>query len=312
MYMNLVRLYCTKSQQSEQGISEWRISFFGRLPNQIFCQSFNGYFVLKAVSVPFEYDWKHVTRLKGIEMNNKTDGTMRKLSVKSQNVNNSLKATSETTKQLARITDSKTKRKTGVKRTKTKSKQTSKVTKTQKCKHPVLPRFICDDKSGRLGNQMFSFASTYGIAAHLNRTLVVATSRFIHKIFTLDAIGVDECVCLETKLKRAKKNSSFDKNLFNLNQNENYRVGRFLQSWRYFEDVVPQIRNQFKFKQAVYDKALKVLNKIKGDFFKNQTRVKAKSVARNITFVGVHIRRGDIMTKKKKNNMVMRLPLNNT
>ena len=170
-------------------------------------------------------------------------------------------------------------------------------TKTHKWKHPVLSRFICEKGFGRLGNQMFSFASAYGIAAYLNRTIVVDNSRCLHKMFTLDAIVVDKCVCHEAKPKVAKKHCSFDKNLFNMTL-ENYRVGLYLQSWRYFEDVVPQIRNQFTFKRIVYDKARKVMTKIKADFDKNkQTGVKTKPLERNITFVGVHIRRGDLLTK---------------
>ncbi|XP_041362148.1 galactoside alpha-(1,2)-fucosyltransferase 2-like [Gigantopelta aegis] len=184
-----------------------------------------------------------------------------------------------------------------IKKTKPPKTRIANVTEKPKCKHPVLPRFICEEKLGRLGNQMFSFASAYGIAAHLNRTMVVDRSTYLNKVFTLDAMMVDKCVCGEAKPKHSKKHCSFDKDLLNLKASENCRVGHYLQSWKYFVSVVPQIKKQFTFKREVFDKALEIITKFKTDFLKKHSGINVKPIGENITFVGVHVRRGNIANK---------------
>ncbi|XP_041362150.1 galactoside 2-alpha-L-fucosyltransferase SEC1-like [Gigantopelta aegis] len=214
--------------------------------------------------------------------------------------------TKELTRRIADVTMQATTRKVEV--TKAPTTRIADVTKAPKCKHLLLPRFICEERSGRFGNQMFSFASAYGIAAHLNRTVLVDRSTRLNKVFTLDAMMVDKCVCGEAKPKHSKKCCSFDKDLLNLKSSENYRVGRFLQSWKYFESVVPQIKKQFTFKREVFDKARKIIMKIKTDFLKKHSGINVKPLDGNFTFVGVHVRRGDIIKKKKANSSYLVAP----
>ncbi|XP_041360440.1 galactoside alpha-(1,2)-fucosyltransferase 2-like [Gigantopelta aegis] len=203
------------------------------------------------------------------------------------------KVTKPTMTRIANLTKSPTTRTASVATT-----QLAKVTKKPKCKHPVLPRFICVETRGRFGNRMFSFAAAYGMATHLNRTMLVDRSTYLNNIFTLDAMMVDKCVCGETKPKHSKKCCSFDKDLLNLKSSENYRVGPFLQSWKYFESVVPQIKKQFTFKREVFDKAREIITKIKTDFLKKHYGINVKLFGENITFVGVHVRRGDVIANK--------------
>ncbi|XP_041347213.1 galactoside 2-alpha-L-fucosyltransferase SEC1-like [Gigantopelta aegis] len=142
---------------------------------------------------------------------------------------------------------------------------------------------------------MFEYASAYGIAIRLNRTLVVERTPTFNSYFHLDAISIDKCVVKLSQVKNVleKWSSSFDERLFRLLPGENFVVGLYLQSWKYFENVVPQLKKQFTFKTPISNRAERILRKASADFFKTQTSV--GGTAKNITFVGIHVRRGDIV-----------------
>ncbi|XP_041369524.1 galactoside 2-alpha-L-fucosyltransferase SEC1-like [Gigantopelta aegis] len=149
--------------------------------------------------------------------------------------------------------------------------------------------------TGGMGNLMFEYASAYGIAIRLDRTLVVERTPKFNSYFHLDAISIDKCVVEVSQVKNvfARRSSSFDERLFHLPPGENIAVGLYLQSWKYFENVVPQLKKQFTFKTPISNRAERILRNVTADFFKTQPSV--GGTAKNITFVGIHVRRGDIV-----------------
>ena len=152
---------------------------------------------------------------------------------------------------------------------------------------------------GGVGNHLFVYASTYGIAVRCNRTLVTVKSDVLNRYFNLEATRVDECVIRTTKVKVLVENqaSAFDNRYFHLPADKNIIIGYYLQSWKYFENVIPQLKEQFTFKTEISKRADETLSNISTDFLKRQH---SKGItAQNITFVGVHVRRGDMVAEKQ-------------
>ncbi|XP_041369869.1 uncharacterized protein LOC121383836 [Gigantopelta aegis] len=154
-------------------------------------------------------------------------------------------------------------------------------------------RFICFGVDGGLGNQMFLFASAYGIARYTGRRIVLDKTWPLLKIFKPNGIIVDRCVCNGVHIKIAKRNSAFDETLLRLPKVGNYEVGTTLQSWKYFQKVTNEIKAQFTFRKDILKKASTVLNTVIVEY-ENRT-----ANSRNPTLVGVQIRRGDIANEKR-------------
>ena len=91
------------------------------------------------------------------------------------------------------------------------------------------------------------------------------------------------CAFDETVLQRADRKKG------------NIMVGYSLQSWRYFAHVVNEIRTQLRFQPYIQEKANDIMREIFVKYscpfciFRNKSPV----------FIGVHIRRGDIVNQEK-------------
>ena len=155
--------------------------------------------------------------------------------------------------------------------------------------------------TGRLGNLMFSFASIQGIAEANNRNSAfnkrfdILTGFFPNLRPVLKT--VDEKSCKQADLNMVTLFEfgpwSFEEERFMRNlPNESVSICCYLNSWKYFAGMEKKIRKQFQFHNDLLKKAdnflLTVLESIAR--ISNQT---------NITFVGVHIRMGDIFLDKK-------------
>ncbi|XP_041369975.1 galactoside alpha-(1,2)-fucosyltransferase 2-like isoform X2 [Gigantopelta aegis] len=168
------------------------------------------------------------------------------------------------------------------------------------CKDPFLStflkeqNFICFAVDGRLGNQMFLFASAYGIAQHTGRRLVIDKTSPLLKIFKVDqTVMAERCVCDDVKVKCSKKHCSFDETLFTIPNDGNYQVRRYLQSWRYFQNVTGEVRDQFTFKRHIVLTSLSVLRRLREEYKSRTADSASEEDSRNVTFVGVHVRETD-------------------
>ena len=151
---------------------------------------------------------------------------------------------------------------------------------------------------GRLGNQLFQFASGYGIARLLNRTFVMGTTDEILQLFTITDIVLTDRVNQIMKWPYVYENQccAFDKTVVQRAERitGNTWVANFLQSWKYFAHVVNEIRMQLRFQSHIQEKANDIMREI---FLKYSC---SSCIFRNVSsvFVGVHIRRGDIMEER--------------
>ncbi|XP_041374267.1 galactoside 2-alpha-L-fucosyltransferase SEC1-like [Gigantopelta aegis] len=151
--------------------------------------------------------------------------------------------------------------------------------------------YICDAILGRLGNQLFTYASSYGIAKDKNMTMVTAKDRMLNHIFMLDAVEVDEGVCAKFKLLEPHACCIYDKIFLNSIADTNYKLGNYLQSWKYFQNHVAAIRRQFRFIKPIMNKTQTFLHGVMDEY---KRRTSNSTNAENVTLVGVHIRQGDM------------------
>ncbi|KAL8580988.1 hypothetical protein ACOMHN_048022 [Nucella lapillus] len=144
---------------------------------------------------------------------------------------------------------------------------------------------ITTDVSGKMGNQMFQYASLMGIAA-MNRMLPFYRSPQLQSSFMITYFqdwsfkgfhGVDE-----------QYFATYDPTFEHLPQ-ENTLIMQYFQSWKYFRHIGDIIRKEFTFKEHVRIAAQQIVSR-------HSMKI------RNRTRVGVHVRRGDmnLVSLKKK------------
>jgi galactoside 2-L-fucosyltransferase 1/2 len=141
---------------------------------------------------------------------------------------------------------------------------------------------------GRLGNNMFQVASGIGIAKLNNRTLVIDpnTHKVLCNVFSssiLNQYYTTGAVPQFTKQIYEKDHPYFDYQTFSSLPEIDLQINKYLMSWKYFSNISDEIHSLFT-SQLKYQK-------ISNAFL---LKISNKS---DITFVGVHIRRGDFDTK---------------
>jgi hypothetical protein len=134
-------------------------------------------------------------------------------------------------------------------------------------------------KLGRLGNQMFQYASLKGIARNRGYDYCIPPSLSNdiwndHQLFT----------CFNLKSKAfftnypavSEKDFSFDEDLFN-NCPDNVSLWGFYQTEKYFEHIKEEIKNDFQFKDEIIETAYCLISNFKDP-------------------ISLHIRRTDYVT----------------
>ncbi|XP_070211529.1 galactoside alpha-(1,2)-fucosyltransferase 1-like [Littorina saxatilis] len=111
---------------------------------------------------------------------------------------------------------------------------------------PETP-YQCVVSPGRLGNVMFGYASSLGVAAMANRTMVVDPGNTLLPHFKIKAVvDCDNTLCRSPKKKSQGSCCIFRPNLLEPEVDQPVlKVGTFLQSWRFFAHVEADIRRQF-------------------------------------------------------------------
>ncbi|XP_061178656.1 galactoside alpha-(1,2)-fucosyltransferase 1-like [Saccostrea echinata] len=149
---------------------------------------------------------------------------------------------------------------------------------------------LCAYFRGGLGNNMFQYASTYGIARARNMTIGITPTSLMFNTFNISTkflIGKQFCETAEKVVER--RPCAYDKGSVHLIRKNklNYIHKSYLQSWKYFQDVESEIREQFVFMEDVQHKAQTLIETLTKPFS-----------SKNLTIVGVHIRRGDYKNEK--------------
>ena len=148
--------------------------------------------------------------------------------------------------------------------------------------------FLCPTFMGRFGNILFQLASTFGIARSKNMSVVVGTNTELNRTFKLNVdLRNDTSVCNSLGRRGEQFHCTYDPNLSKFNNTQNLRIGSYLQSWKYFYEFRNELRKQLTFRDNIQIEVNKTINKILEKFnFSSRGEV---------TLVGVHIRRGDLV-----------------
>lgn len=146
--------------------------------------------------------------------------------------------------------------------------------------------YICVTFCGRLGNQLFQYASLYGVAKSNGFKIAVTRNMILSKYFKVSAINtfIDSATCNSYKTIMEENFAEFDVSLMSLQPTRNYRISQYLQSWKYFSNYFPDIRKELELKTVFEQKARETIDVLRNN---NKTR----------TVIGVHIRRGDLNKK---------------
>ena len=141
---------------------------------------------------------------------------------------------------------------------------------------------------GRLGNLMFQYASLFGIAKRNNRSAVVSTYKRYNALWdTFINLTIPRGRSRpERSTKWARRGyATYHRKLEQLPDNNVTLIGYF-QSWKYFARYQREIRQQFAFKDSILTEARNYLKNISMTY-------NVSAADGNLTFVAVHIRRGD-------------------
>ena len=150
-----------------------------------------------------------------------------------------------------------------------------------------------DVPPGRLGNLLFGFASTFGIAHHCNRQFAYKADlkRLNHLLPNLNLNKTAPTSWIKWTKMQEKKMLYFDERFFNLPET-NVTIGGYLQSFKYFENVSEEIFKTYS------DINQQLLEKVKS--FKESVNQEARKRLsyHSPTTVCLHVRRGDFITKR--------------
>lgn len=152
--------------------------------------------------------------------------------------------------------------------------------------------YMCPVLVGRLGNQLYQYASVFGISNLTGAKVILGQDDELVKYFDVPSaqIRTNRDVCATFVQINEKYCCVFDESLMQLGMSYNYRLGVYLQSWRYFEHVLQDIRTELSIKKIFKQAAVHVIQT-----YRETYSLKHLS---NVVVVGVHIRRGDIATDK--------------
>ncbi len=150
--------------------------------------------------------------------------------------------------------------------------------------------------NGRFGNQMFEVASLYGIARRTGRKPFMSRLSDIYQIFP----GANKTVAKgeasdDLGVLFEEKPGVFSSDLFSLPPTD-LMLCCYFQSWKYFDGYESDIKKMFHFKGRIRKLARTILNKATDVFLTHlvdQTNQEDQGTY-SVTYVGVHVRRGDL------------------
>ena len=152
--------------------------------------------------------------------------------------------------------------------------------------------------NGRLGNQMFEIASLYGIAQRTGRKSYMSQYSDIYLIFpdanrtaAMGEASDDLGILFE------EKPGMFSSDLFNLPPTD-LIICCYFQSWKYFDGYQSEIRRMFYFSGKIRKLAKMIIGKAKHVFLTQLTdQANQFGSTHTLTYIGVHVRRGDLQLK---------------
>ncbi|KAK6167450.1 hypothetical protein SNE40_021476 [Patella caerulea] len=167
--------------------------------------------------------------------------------------------------------------------------------KPQKSNFNIDPpqKYICAIPEGRLGNEMYIFASAYGTARRHGVKLIMNNVAHLKEAFNIDgAYETDWEKCAKVPVIHEEACCRVSKNIFNVSADPTVLVRGYMQSYKYFYQYRAEVRKYLTFKDSVLDEAKDKLRKLLSQRYQGH-------VVDKRTFIGVHVRRGDYLNAPK-------------
>jgi len=143
-------------------------------------------------------------------------------------------------------------------------------------------------KLGQLGNQMFQYAATLGVARYLGITFTIPNHKEIFddgignklriELFDCFDIKPENIGLLKTEHILQEKGFDFDSSILNDRKQIDYTLYGFFQTEKYFKHCANEVRSQFTFKKEIIDECKEIVE----ECFEEP--------------IALHIRRGDFLT----------------
>ena len=151
--------------------------------------------------------------------------------------------------------------------------------------------FLCQNPHGRLGNWKFEFAASLGIADTMKYKYVIKSSHNLLEYFKLKQVVRNDFENVVAIGKQQWQNAVWRNSKVYLLHNLKLKGVFFFHSLKYFENVSAELRKAFTIKPQFLTQVTEFLEA-------NAPRVK--------TLVGIHVRRGDFLSKRsvKRGNVV--------
>ncbi|KAK3611847.1 hypothetical protein CHS0354_040521 [Potamilus streckersoni] len=141
-------------------------------------------------------------------------------------------------------------------------------------------RFMTISLMGRLGNNMFQLAALFSCAKQLNFTVSVPANELINSYFLVSSSSNIKVTNWRTF--HEKMYAKYDNDIEHIDTTINWTLSGFFQSWKYFYKDEILIRRSFEFRPNIYEPARQFVESFRLE---------------NKTIVGIHVRRGDMVTK---------------
>jgi galactoside 2-L-fucosyltransferase 1/2 len=169
-----------------------------------------------------------------------------------------------------------------------------------RCDEPLVSdvsnsgHILCPTFHGDLGNNMFQFASVLGIAMSKNMNIIVNCKSEINLVFKLNVdLRINTDICNNMQLLNEHISCGFDRKMVQLIKDNNFRVGQYLQSWKYFDTISGKLRKPLIFREHIDRNSREIVQNI---------LLKRNVTRHTTTLVGVHIRRGNMINDKYFSN----------
>ena len=142
-------------------------------------------------------------------------------------------------------------------------------------------------KMGQFGNQMFQYAATLGLSRYIGVSFTIPNhdevvidalgNRLRIELFDCFNINPDNVGLLKTDNVLAERGFDYDDKILNVDRRLDFTLHGFFQTERYFKHCEDEVREQFIFKQEIFDDC----NSIIDSCFESP--------------IALHIRRGDFL-----------------
>jgi hypothetical protein len=143
-------------------------------------------------------------------------------------------------------------------------------------------------KVGQLGNQMFQYAATMGVARKLGVPFTIPNhdevlldglgNRLRIELFDCFDIKPDNIGMLSTQLNHSEKGFEFDSSIFTSDRTKDFTLYGYYQTEKYFKHCEDEVRKQFAFKEEIIKDCQSIVEELLDE-----------------GPIALHIRRGDFL-----------------